>query len=149
MLVVYIDDIRGWKNYTCTITFKNEQYDMIANHCVYSLIGQSYFYFINTSNERSAFGLPRSKIHINETLFSCLPLISGYSIYVDIYENIFFKTYFKNAYFINTEPNITHIYRLHKYEAVFDKEFEVFNYMLIKYDATNDLQDRNGYKCLS
>ena len=115
---------------------------MIANHCVYSLIGQRYIYFINTYNERSVFGLPRSNIHINEILFSCLPLISGYSIYVDIYENIFEK-YFKNAYFVNTKPNITNIYRLYKYEAVFDKEFEVFNYMLIKYDATNDLQERN------
>ena len=81
-------------------------------------------------------------------MLCCLPLRSGYSIYVDIYENIFEKC-FKNAYFINTKPNITNIYRLYKYEDVFDKELEVFNYMLIKYDATNDLQDRNGYNCLS
>jgi len=46
VLLVYIDELRDCcKNFSCTIPL-SEQYDMIANSCMYSLHEQKYVCFI-------------------------------------------------------------------------------------------------------
>ena len=45
--------------------------------------------------------------------------------------------------------NITNIYRIYTHDALFDSIYETINYLLLKYDATTDLQDIQGHNCFS
>ena len=113
------------------------------------------FFFLgvtgNSHNHTTGTEASTSNLKLSELFFSCLPLINGYSTRVEIYEEAYeniFKNYFLKAYFINKIPDITKVYRLYKYETMFEKEFEVFNYILINYDASRDLTI-NEDRCIS
>ena len=84
---------------------------------------------------------------IYQITFSCLPLLNGHnSINVEIDENIFAK-YFKKAVFQPKKSNFTDNL-LPLYKVLFETDYEPVNYLLLKYNAINDLQE-SGCNCFS
>ena len=91
VLILQLDDIDGYRDFTCIIPLTSE-YDMIRDDCLYNIF-DSYISFVYTSDAQD-----NSDKRIYQLAFSCLPLLSGYSINVEVCENIFAK-YFKQAIF--------------------------------------------------
>ena len=83
-------------------------------------------------------------------MFSCLPFLTGREdISVDLYENLFLK-YFRKAPFVQRGCKFTELYRVYSYDVFCNEHqnFELLNYMLLKYNAAPDLNVQS-YDCFS
>ena len=110
LLIIQLDDVNGCKDFTCVVPLTNE-YDMIRDDCLYNVFDK-YISFVYATNSQE-----NSNKQIYQLAFSCLPLLNGYSISVEVHENIFAK-YFKRASFVQEKSNITNLYRIYTLKCI-------------------------------
>ena len=118
---------------------------MIHNNSLYNDCNEFInFVYVSASGDRT-------KIRqIYQLVFSCLPLLTGREyISVDLYENLFLK-YFRKAPFVQQGCKFTELYRVYSYDVFCNEHqnFELLNYMLLKYNAAPHLNVQS-YDCFS
>ena len=140
VLFVQLNDKVGSRDFTCVIPLTKE-YDMVRDDSMYNDLNEYVNFVYATTFEENK--------RIYQLAFSCLPLLDGYTKSVEIHENIF-RNYFKRARFASEILTFTTIYRIYTHEISFGlNSYAAVNYVLLQYDASDDLFDYNGHVCFS
>ena len=140
-LIIQLDDISGPRDFTCVIPL-TDQYDMLRDLSPYNVF-DSYVSFIYATDS-----LENSNKKIYQLAFSSLLTLDVQEKPADVHFNIF-ASYFKKASFANKNDNITNIYRIYTNEILENWEYETVNYVILHFDATEDLRESYGHQCFS
>ena len=118
---------------------------MISDNSLYNDCNEFInFVYMSASDDRTKIR------HIYQLVFSCLPLFTGCKdISVDLYDNLFLK-YWRKAPFVQWGCKFTELYRVYSSDMFCNEHqnFELLNYMLLKYNAAPDLNVQS-YDCFS